>query len=71
MGPLSIKRRPVARGENFALQRRVRSRLPPPAVSQVRTYLAREFAFLGREATIARWAWNRASSRQFAGSAAT
>jgi hypothetical protein len=55
----------------FGLQRRVRSRLPPPAVSQVRTCLAREFAFLGREATIARWAWNRASSRQFAGSAAT
>jgi hypothetical protein len=26
----------------------------PPAVSQVRTCLAREFAFLGREATIAR-----------------
>jgi hypothetical protein len=25
----------------------------------VRTCLAREFAFLGREATIARWAWNR------------
>jgi hypothetical protein len=34
----------------------------PPAVSQVRTCLAREFAFLGREATNARWAWNRASS---------
>jgi len=32
---------------------RVRIRLPP-AVSQVRTCLSREFAFLGREATVFR-----------------
>ena len=37
---------------NFGLQRRVRSRLPPPAASQVRTCLSREFAFPCREAAV-------------------
>src|SRR5499426_1826658 len=38
----------------IGLQRRVRSRLPPPAESQVRTSLSREFVFLGREAAVFR-----------------
>ena len=37
-----------------SFQRRVRSRLSPPAESQVRTCLSREFAFLRREAAVFR-----------------
>jgi hypothetical protein len=64
MGPLSIKRRPVARGENFALQRRVRSRLPPPAVSPVRTRSALDrirAGFLRRSIALA---WARPGCRK-------
>src|SRR5215471_585672 len=53
---------------NSAVQRRVRSRLSPPAESQVRTCLSREFAFLRREAAVFRGCaplgWRRGRRRR-------